>query len=273
VIVEAANSAKGFTEDMASNRRRLAAYFGVAPEILAFVPELLADFTELGSEPELVARWLHEVALGSDHRVLDLGCGKGAVAIAVAKKLGCHVDGVDALAPFIDAARAAAETAGVANLCAFRHGDLRRELRRAGGYDALLYLAVGEVLGTLEESVRALRRAVRVGGYVIIDDGFRLEEAAVPFPGYELMETREEAFRALTASGDRVVKEWLTSREEVRAQNEGYFSRIGRRARELAVRHPQHAERLTEYVEKQRQENRVLETAVQSAVWLLQRAA
>lgn len=256
---------------MASNRRKLAAYFGVAPEILPFVPELLQDFTELGSEPELVAQWLHEAGLRSPHRILDLGCGKGAASIAVARELGCHVDGVDALDPFVEAARAGAERAGVAHRCVFRRGDLGRALRRMGGYDAVLYLAVGEVLGTLEESVRALRRAVRVGGYIVLDDGYRLEEVAVDFPGYALMATREETLRALTASGDRIVRERLSSPEEIRSQNERYFAHITRRARELAARHPEHAERFSAYVEKEREENRLLETAVQCAVWLLQR--
>jgi len=60
----------------------LAAYFQVDPAILRFVPELLQDLDALGSDPELVVAWLDEAGLrGPRTRVLDLGCGKGAVAV------------------------------------------------------------------------------------------------------------------------------------------------------------------------------------------------
>ena len=58
----------------------LAAYFGVSVRLLPHLDELLADFDELGSDPELVATWLKEHGVGAGSWVLDLGCGKGAVA-------------------------------------------------------------------------------------------------------------------------------------------------------------------------------------------------
>ncbi len=53
---------------MASNPGEIAKYFGVAPEIPPFLPELLADLSELGSEPELVAEWLRGAGLGGPLR-------------------------------------------------------------------------------------------------------------------------------------------------------------------------------------------------------------
>jgi methylase of polypeptide subunit release factors len=134
----------GSKDAEAVEEAELASYFGVAPEIVGFVPELLQDLWELGSDPELIVRWLREGGLaGAQTRVLDLGCGKGAVALAVAGALGCRVDGVDALLAFVEVARGQARRLGLGQLCRFELGDLRETVQDARGDDAVLLLAVG----------------------------------------------------------------------------------------------------------------------------------
>jgi 2-polyprenyl-3-methyl-5-hydroxy-6-metoxy-1,4-benzoquinol methylase len=60
--------------------------------------------------PALLTRALEELAPGA--RVLDLGCGAGALSIALARR-GLAVTGVDLFPRAIDMARAAADEAGV----------------------------------------------------------------------------------------------------------------------------------------------------------------
>jgi methylase of polypeptide subunit release factors len=91
----------------------------IEPALLAFVPELLADLEVLGADVDTIVEALGEVGISDQSTVVDLGCGKGGVAIAAAAALGCRVIGVDLFAPFIDVARAAAERAGVGELCQF----------------------------------------------------------------------------------------------------------------------------------------------------------
>ncbi len=72
-----------------------------------------------------MAAWLKEHGAGSGSRILDLGCGKGAVAIAMARALGCRVTGIDACAPFIEKARERASALGAADRGRFRGGDIQ----------------------------------------------------------------------------------------------------------------------------------------------------
>jgi len=249
----------------------LGSYFGVAPEIVRFVPELLQDLWELGSDPDLIVQWLRHAGLGvARARVLDLGCGKGAVAIAVAQALGCRVDGVDAMPAFVEIARRQTRRLGLDDLCTFEVGDLRETVQRARGYDAVLLISVG-VLGSPAEVVGACRRCVGTGGLMIIDDAYLRQEEKLEFPGYEQLTTRDETLRQLASHGDHVVREQTIPVETVRAQNRRYTQWIERRAEELAARYPEHADAIHAYVAKERQESTVLETAVTCATWMLRR--
>ena len=51
--------------------------------LLPYVPELLADLEELGSDAEVIAEVIDALELPDDAQVIDLGCGKGATALEV----------------------------------------------------------------------------------------------------------------------------------------------------------------------------------------------
>ena len=79
-------------------------------ETLPYLPELLVDLWTLGSSPKLVVDMLESLKLPESFtRVLDLGCGKGAVAITLAKELGFTALGIDANAAFLKEAERKAE--------------------------------------------------------------------------------------------------------------------------------------------------------------------
>ncbi len=112
----------------------------------------------------LVARqrlWL--ICCGDWHSratTLDLGCGKGAISVKVARELGWHVHGVDAFQPFIDYAMQAAFENGVASLCEFTCDDMRNVVRSGKSYDVVIYAAHGPLLDAVP-CVDMLRQCVR----------------------------------------------------------------------------------------------------------------
>ena len=254
-----------------SRANQLSEYFGVMPRLLPYVADLLADFTELGSDPDLVVSWLVGKDVGPLSRVLDLGCGKGAAGIAVCQALGCRIDGVDAYAPFVAEANKRAMELGIADLCDFRVGDIRETAGIARDYDVVLLLSVGDVLGSLAECVRAVRRCVRQGGTMILDDAYRLFATALDFPGYQYLREREDALKELGAFGDKLVAEHLIPLEALKSQNRRYQALIENRGRELAEREPGLAADIAAYIEKERKECFLLEHDVQCAIWMLQR--
>ena len=97
---------------------------GGLDDIEPFLPYLLQDLWALGGCPETAIALLQRagVAPAPDDRVVDLGCGKGAMLIEFAKRFGCRGYGVDSMAAFIDDARTHAREHGVAARVEFTTG-------------------------------------------------------------------------------------------------------------------------------------------------------
>ncbi len=75
--------------------REIAGSLDADPVLIPFLPELLADLDELGSSAEQVVGVLAPLALPRAARVLELGCGKGVVAVRLASEFGFSVLAVD----------------------------------------------------------------------------------------------------------------------------------------------------------------------------------
>lgn len=253
-------------------RLELAESLDAKPELLPFVPELLADIWALGSDPELIVELLRPLGLPRGAaRVLDLGCGKGAVAITLAKRLGFQVRGYDLFEPFVAEAERRAAEADVSALARFEVADMRDVLRDAKDYDVIVVAAVGGVLGSFDRCVGALRQAVRPGGYMVIDDGFLAGTAKMEQAGYAHYASRDETLRQLAAHGDRLLREIVVSPERMRAGNRRNTELIRRRADRLAHVHPDLAPLFDWYVAQQEEDSEILETETVDALWLLQR--
>lgn len=250
---------------------QVAASLDATLELVPYLPELLADLWDLGGSPPLVAAWLRELGLAREStRVLDLGCGKGAVSLTLARELGVRVHGVDLFEPFILDARARAEAWGLTSLCRFEKGELRRVAASADGYDVVIYVSVS-VLGRLDECVRAIRGCVKPGGYMVIEEGC-LAPGVTPEAGFEYLATSDESRRRLTLHGDTLLREQTQSSEETRAVDRRYIESIEKRAKALAASQPEDAALIRSYVERQERAAAAWERNAVGATWLLRKA-
>ena len=252
-------------------QQEIAQAFDATPELLPFIPELLADLWALGGSVEEIVDLLRPLGLPAETtRIVDLGCGKGAVALTLAKELGFQALGVDLFEPFVQEARERAEEMSIASRCQFVCEDIRNALPKVRDYDVVIYASV-MALGRLDECVAKLRQCVHPGGYMLIDNAFLTDPGEVESHWYEHCATHEETLSRLTAHGDALLCEVIIPTEDVKALNCEYTEHIHKRAEKLAKLHPEAADSLYRYVEKQECESEIMETTVTSAVWLLQR--
>ncbi len=129
------------------------------------------SFTK-GTEQE-VAFVVDQLGLRPGARVLDVGCGPGRHALALAAR-GIDVVGVDISKTFIDLATAAAQQAGVGGRARFVRGDAR-SLEYASEFDAVLSLCQGGfgLVGRIEDGaadlsvLQGMARAARTDGAVV----------------------------------------------------------------------------------------------------------
>ena len=249
----------------------IADYFRVHPTIARFIPALLADLWEIGSDPEWTVEVLRAHGIGPESQVLDLGCGKGAAAIAIAEALGARIVGVEFQPAFVEVAQREVVRRGLTEQVTIRCEDIRATVRQAQPYDAVLLLAVGDVLGNLEATVGQLRACVRPGGLIVIDDAYADDAQAIAMAGYDYLRPRNETLRQLTAHGDTLLVEKVWTVDEVREQNRRYMAQIEARAEALAQQHPDLAPHFEAYVAIEWAETHLLESDLACAAWVLRK--
>jgi len=236
------------------------------------VPELLEDLWDLGGWPDIIAELLRPLGLPAERtRVLDLGCGKGAVSIHLAKHLGFRTLGVDFFEPFVEDARSRAVQHGVQHLCTFELADMREAVDIRENFDVAVYASIGGVLGNLSQCVERIRKTIGTGRYMVIDDGYLARPEGPDREGWGHYVSHEETTKQITAHGDDLLQEVRIPAKDVRALVQRYLEAIERRATDIAGRHPKLADSLARHVEWQRTESEVWETRVESAVWLLRK--
>lgn len=246
--------------------------FAIDAGLLPWIPELLSDFDELGSNAALIIEVLKEARLSTSSRVVDLGCGKGAVAVAIAKAFGCRVEGVELFEPFVDLCRQRAAAAGVSDRCRFRHAEIRGLAGRTEPADVAVFAALGNLLGPFDQSVGVIRQFVRPGGFILICDDYIEDGGASDASCIKSYASRDETLRRLQSHGDVLRRELIEPIDH--SQNYAReIAQIRRRAEGLAERHPELKADLIRYVENQEREYAYMDANVIPAIWLLQRGA
>lgn len=116
-------------------------------------------------------------------RVLEIGCGPGAAAREIARRIGAgHVLGIDRSAKAIAQARAASDAEIAAGRLGFRHVAIEAFVLEEGEppYDIALAVRVGALDGRHPAAgvlaFRRLRAALRPGGRLFVDGGDPLRE-------------------------------------------------------------------------------------------------
>jgi len=243
----------------------------VKRKLLRHMPYLLQDLWALGSSVDQILKVISGLNLPAiNTRVLDLGCGKGAVSIKIAEKFGCNVLGVDAMKEFLYTAREKSVEFNVANKCRFIERDISEFIKEKKNYDLVILASLGGVFGSNLNTIEALRSQVKSGGYIIIDDGYAKRKTKLYRKGYSHYQSFDDTVLDLTKFGDTVISTVSTSEESVEI-NKFYSENLQKRITELEILFPEIKNDLHTYYSQQIEECNYLEKEVEGIIWLIRK--
>lgn len=245
-------------------------------ELLPFLPYLLQDFWELGSDPQVMAEQIKKhISLSEGTKILDLACGKGAVSVQVAQGLGVHVKGVDIIPAFIEFAVQKAKEHHVSHLCEFVVEDINETVQKESGYDCVIFGAVGNVLGDLHspvETLNKLKLTVKPGGYILLEDGYLPDhgkQADLRYSGAVYL-YKQQWLDAFQAAGLELV-EIASGHSEGNLDSDTGLAAITARAHELMEQHPDQKDILEGYVRSQQNEYEDIDDSLVCVTWVLKK--
>ena len=215
--------------------------------------DLAARLERRAKAPDEVAArdaYLGLLAIAAGERVLDVGCGSGAVTREIARRVGSRglAIGLDPSPALLAVARDLAAEAGVADRMEFREGDALRLPFRDGSFDVVVCVTVLSHVPRGEAAIPELVRVLRSGGRLGV---FDLDTDMTAFTHPDRALTR----RIVAAASDATaVNGWLVRRlpllfqraglEDVRARGffpletdrESFYANMADRCAEVAVK-------------------------------------
>lgn len=243
-------------------------------DLLPYLPYLLQDIWELGSSPSgMIALIKENIDICSETKVLDLGCGKGAVSVSLCKELGIQAKGIDLLPDFIKEARVKAEQFGVKHLCQFEIEDINQSVKTLQDYDIAILGAVGDVLGKPEETLKKLKGVIKRNGYILIDEAYLVgSQENVRYQNYDYLTLAqwEKLFQLLDL--DIIAERTFEDKEKADEINDYNNNMIKIRAKELTEQHPDKRELFEGYVKTQEMECDDLDDTIVGVTWLLKKS-
>ena len=184
---------------------------GSDKELFSFLPYILQDLWEMGADPEAIIKLIGRYFINcEDLRVLDLGCGKGAVSVKVAKSIGCNCYGIDAIPEFISYAGKKAHEFKVEHLCTFETGDIREKVKNLSGYDIIILGGIGPVFGDYYSTLTTLSSCINKNGIFIIDDGYIENNSDYSHP---LILKQETIIQQINTAGMQLIEDDIVQKD------------------------------------------------------------
>ena len=154
--------------------------------------------------------WIESLNLAPGSSVLEIGCGAGFMAIALAQK-GLRVQAIDSTEAMIEQAQRNAEVAGGAESLSLSIGDVSALAFDDASFDLVVALGVIPWLERPELAIQEMARVTKPGGHIIFtaDNRARLNALLDPMLNPVLVPLK----RSIKGSLDRVGVRRLSSKD------------------------------------------------------------
>jgi SAM-dependent methyltransferase len=241
---------------------------GNSPELFPYLPYILQDFTEIGADPEVMVNLTKKHIPVKFLQIADLGCGKGAISVAMAKEFDCKITGIDAMPDFIDSAKEFALREHVSEKCRFFTGDIRTEILSLCDFGLVILGAIGDVLGNVGETLIKLRQILRPDGFILLDDAWSKQ---IEISNDSTFPSAVEYFSMIADAGFKVVETDVAEMSDLSGQEDIMMESMQRRCDELSLKHPQLKHIFKQYIQNQQHEFNMMKYELTCATLLLKR--
>ena len=146
-------------------------------------PELLAPYDEFHvGGMEATHRVADRLGISARTRLIDIGCGAGGPARAVAARHGCEVTGIDLTDDFITAGDQLTEACGLQDRVFLHHGSALDMPFEDSGFDRAMMLHVGMNITDKAGLMQEVARILKPGGLFCVYDMMRVGQGGLTFP-------------------------------------------------------------------------------------------
>lgn len=239
-------------------------------EILPFLPYILQDFWEIGADPKTIINLIRKHASDKKElKILDLGCGKGAVSVKTAAECGLECHGIDAIPEFIEYAKEKATEYKVGNLCKFEVADIREAVKNLSTYHIIILGAIGQVFGDYKTTLTILNRNLEEDGIFIVDEGYIEDESDF---SHSQVFSKSEFLSQIESAGMELIDMALAlENEEVIDNYDNEYDLLTKRCLELSEKYPDKAEIFLNYIKIQEEEYENLKSHIIGGTMVIRR--
>jgi cyclopropane fatty-acyl-phospholipid synthase-like methyltransferase len=220
-------------------------------ELERYIPELLKGLWELGSVPEYIIELIARNDLGKNKRIIDLGCGKGAVLVKIAQRFDIKAIGVDIVVDFIEEANIYAKKFAVSAMVEFKTENILETLNTTTKQDIVIYGHDSDLLGDLDSTLKQLKNCVKEEGSILLEFMFAEQGTEGMVNNKEMTLIEQTGYRIL----DRI--DW--NRETLKQTNRQNTGVIQENVKRLISLYPDKEEIFNEYLQNQIDECEELE--------------
>jgi len=254
-----------------NSQKSVADSLEVEIKLLQYMPYLLKDLWAMGCSANQILDLIENLNLPAGSiKVLDLGCGKGALSIQIAAKFGFNVTGVDAMPEFLKVAEEKSSEFKVSSLSTFVNEDILKYATEIHNFNIVILASLGGIFGNNKQTIEKLRTQVSFGSFIIIDDGYLKRKSILDRKGYHHYRNYEKTVKELTYFNDNLISE-ISTTESSKIINDEYLVAIEKRCAELITQHPQLENDLKNYLDLQKEECEILNNELEGTIWVLQK--
>jgi cyclopropane fatty-acyl-phospholipid synthase-like methyltransferase len=204
---------------------------GKDKNLYSYLPYILQDIWEFGASPEIIINLIKKHKSDFENlKILDIGSGKGAVSIKIAKEFKCKCFGIDAVKEFVDESIIKAKEYNVEKYCTFEVGDVRTKFIDKYKYDIIILGAIGPVFGDYYSTLTKIKNCLLPDGLIIVDDSYINESSNF---SHSQTEKKSYIINQITNAKMGIIDEVIISEEQIKESNINIFNKIKTRCEEL----------------------------------------